>query len=283
MIEELNRFVLVAKNGNLTKTAHEIFITQSALSQSIARLEKTLGTKLMEQKGRYLQLTADGIAVKTLAEKILILWQNAKNPEVRQSPERTYSIGAYDNAALRLGSYIQKVLNSNLINLELVIDTSGRILEQLRLGVLDIVICVIDKKSTSPKNVLLVKTFTESLIPVSSIPFSRPYEEIPFILYSKGSNTREQTDLIFTKIGIKPKVIVESTSPTFMKELAILGSGVALLPENFIRSDIKQGVLKKQTLPVKFKREYGIYIQRNGQVDKDNPLIREIIKTLSKK
>jgi LysR family transcriptional activator of nhaA len=238
MILELQRFLLVAQNSNITKSAEKLFITQSALTQSIQRLEKALGTKLFFQKGKYLRLTDDGQAIAAIADRMLLLWENAKDPTLRKSHKQTFSIGMYDNAALRLGPYIRKTLSDNVWQLELTIEGSTSLMDKLTVGILDVAICVINPNSVLSKNVSLVQSFTEELIPVSAKKFSGKLESIPFIFYNKQSYTRKQTDSIFEKKNINPRIFAESTSTTFMKELARLGSGVALLPENFVLEEI---------------------------------------------
>jgi DNA-binding transcriptional LysR family regulator len=283
MIEELQRFILAVQEGNLTKTAEKIFITQSALTQSIQRLEKALGTKVFIQKGKTLQLTSDGKAIYAIGSKISELWERAKYPEVQKILHPVYTIGAFDNAALQLGNYFQKNINSQYFDLELSISTSSNLLFQLQLGILDMAICVIDKKHTPPKNITLIKTFKEELIPVSFKKFSGSIHDIPFILYNKGAKTREQIDTTFFEHGIKPKIFAESTSTTFMKELALLGCGVTLLPQNYIRAELAQKSLIKQRLPLKWYREYGIYIQEKSKLSQEQNILKEIIKNLRKK
>jgi|GEM_PF-1797628 len=281
MIEELRRFILATQEGNITKTAEKVFITQSALSQSIQRLEKALGTKLFVQRGKQLHPTTDGIAVVTIGNKILELWENAKNPDVRKSIKQIYTIGMFDNAALLLGTYLKNNITAKKFHLELLIDKSMLLLSQLRLGTIDLAICVIDKKYAPPKGITMVKKFTEELLPVSSQQFTQPLHKIPFILYNKGSHTRDQIDAVFTKAHIKPLIFAESTSVTFMKELASLGCGIALLPESFVRAELAQGTLVKQTLPLQWKREYGIYLQEQSKLTMDHHIVKEIIKTLN--
>lgn len=283
MIEELRRFILVAKNGNLTKTAEQIFITQSALSQSMKRLEKELDTKLFQQKGKSLFLTEDGIAIQTIGERILALWEKAKDPARRKITLPKYTIGAFDNAALRLGKYFQKTFSNQAFQIEVTIGATGNLMKQLQLGLFDILICVVDDKQSPPANTELIEIFTEKLIPVSSLKYSQPIETIPFIVYNRGSLTRAQIDSVFTKAGITPTIFAESTSVTFMKELASLGCGVTFLPENFVKTDIQQGLLKKQKLPLTWERTYGIYVQKNGRIKKDHQLIKDISKNLAKK
>ncbi len=280
MIEELYRFIKVVKNGNLTKTAEKLFITQSALTQSIQRLEKQIGTKLFTHKGKTLQLTTDGTAVVELGTKILELWEKIKNPSTRQSTHPAYTIGAFDNAAIRLGKYFQNASTNDAYQLELVIGASHTLLTQLQLGILALAICVIDKKNPPPHDFVLLQTFKEELIPVSSKTWKGSLNEMPFILYNKGSFTRQYIDDQFTKKNVTPKVFAESTSVTFMKELASLGSGIALLPLNAIRSELKQKTLKKQKLKIKWKREFGIYVPKNSPFQKDHPLIKNLIYNL---
>ena len=74
----------------------------------------------------------------------------------------------FDNAALLLGTYLKNTITTKTFHLELLIDKSMILLSQLRLGTIDLAICVIDKKYSPPKGIIMVKKFTEELIPVSS-------------------------------------------------------------------------------------------------------------------
>jgi DNA-binding transcriptional LysR family regulator len=261
MIEELKRFLLVVQEGNLTRTAEKIFITQSALTQSIHRLEKELQTELFVQKGKQLQLTDDGKSVVIIGEKILQLWTNAHNPTIRNSQIQTYSIGMFDNIALLLRKFLVDNMQTSNYKLELTIDASSRLLRMLQLGTLDAAFCVLQKSYPIPDHIMLLETFFEELIPVSSKVFSQPIEEIPFVVYSQ-SHTRTQIDETFSQKGIRPIVYAESTSTTFIRELALSGSGVALLPENFVRQDLDQGRLKKQKLSMRWIRKFGLFVQK---------------------
>ena len=278
MIDELKRFLLTAKEGNLTRTAEKIFITQSALTQSIHRLEKDLHTKLFIQKGKQLQLTPDGKALVTIGERIIQLWDNAHDPKIRETQIPTYAIGMFDNIALKLGKFFQNNLKTKNYKLELTIDSSGRLLTKLQLGTLDAGLCVINRTTMLPKQLTLLETYSERLIPVTSKIFRNKLDAIPFILYNKGSNTRAQIDELFMKNMIRPTIYAESTSVTFMRELALLGCGVALLPENFVKQDLAQGILKEQKMPLRWNREYSLIVQKN--FDGKNQFLEDLKKVL---
>lgn len=266
MIEELQRFIEVVGSGNITHTAEKLHLTQSALSQSIHRLEKELGTKLFILKGKHLELTAEGNSIAEIARRITALWEKAKNQKTLLSSPATYTIGAYDNAAIRLGHFFKKNLENNKYTLELMIDSSTNIMKLLTLGILDIAICVDSLSNTVPTNIVALKTFEEKFIPVTTKIYKGPISKIPFIFYKRPSNTRQQFDRVFTEAGITPTIYAESTSTTFMKELAILGCGVALLPENIVRQELKSKKLLVQPLKLKFQRRYSIYTHKNQQL-----------------
>ena len=59
-ISQLYSFIVVAQNENLSKAANMLYISQSALSKSIAKLEEELGVALFDRKGKKIILNAQG-------------------------------------------------------------------------------------------------------------------------------------------------------------------------------------------------------------------------------
>ena len=78
MLEDfkLKVFMAVAENGSFTIAAKALGITQPAVSQNIAELEKNMGAELFTRGRGAVTLTAAGIAFKEYAEKILY-WYSA--------------------------------------------------------------------------------------------------------------------------------------------------------------------------------------------------------------
>ncbi|MFT6568840.1 MAG: LysR family transcriptional activator of nhaA, partial [Sphingomonas echinoides] len=56
----LRYFWAVAQDGNLTRTAERLNVSQSALSVQIGKLENQLGHQLFERRARQLHLTEAG-------------------------------------------------------------------------------------------------------------------------------------------------------------------------------------------------------------------------------
>lgn len=278
MIVEIERFIATVDRGSFTKASKVLYLTQPALSLSIARLEKEVGTKLFKRIGKRLILTKDGESVYQIGIQIIKLWKKIKDPK-RSFIGTPYSIGIYDNAALKLSKYFQKNLSKNGVKFEITIDTSNPLIKGMRNGLFDICICVI-RENAIGNEIKLVKKFSEELVPVSSKIWKKKSKEIPFILYNKESSTREYIDKTFFENKIKPTIIVESTSTMFMKELAIGGCGIALLPYNFIRSELKNKKLFIKKFPFKFKREVGLFLSKDGRIKETDEMVKEIIKNL---
>lgn len=73
MLERVHLEILTAikTHGTLTKAASSLFLSQSALSHSIKKLEGQLGTSIWKKDGRNLRLTPAGERIQTLANRIL--------------------------------------------------------------------------------------------------------------------------------------------------------------------------------------------------------------------
>jgi len=279
MIVEIERFIATVDRGSFTKASQMLYLTQPALSLSIARLEKEISAKLFKRIGKRLVLTKDGESVYQIGIQIIKLWKKIKDPK-RNFVGIPYSIGVFDNAALKLSKYFQKNLSKNIFKFEITIDRSRFLLRGLANGIFDICICVVGEDIKLEQNISLVKKFNEKLLPVSSKIWKKPFSKIPFILYNKNSATRSFIDDVFLKKSIRPTIIVESTNTSFMKELAIGGCGVALLPKNFIEREVENRKLFVQKLPFSFKREIGLYLSKDGRIKETDAIVKEIIKDL---
>jgi DNA-binding transcriptional LysR family regulator len=70
-LRRLEYFVAVARHGSFTRAAEQLWITQSALSQQVRRLEAELGVALLRRTPRGAELTPAGEELLPHAETIL--------------------------------------------------------------------------------------------------------------------------------------------------------------------------------------------------------------------
>ncbi len=82
----LRSFVAVAETGSVTATAHQLHLTQAAVSQQIKRLEEQLAVELFRREGRRLRLADAGERLLARARRLVALndeiWQLMRMPEM---------------------------------------------------------------------------------------------------------------------------------------------------------------------------------------------------------
>ena len=114
---KLKVFMAVAENGSFTIAAKALGVTQPAVSQNIAELERNMGAELFTRGRGAVTLTAAGITFKEYAEKILY-WYSAAGqlvgPAGRLSANKPVRISADGFIASHiLPNALSKILTFN--------------------------------------------------------------------------------------------------------------------------------------------------------------------------
>jgi LysR family transcriptional regulator, low CO2-responsive transcriptional regulator len=95
-VHQLRVFASVAENLSFTKAAERLFLTQSAVSHQIARLERELGCPLLERQGRTVALTAAGREMVIHARRVFAAVEEAR--------AAVHHAGRPDAGRLRIGA-----------------------------------------------------------------------------------------------------------------------------------------------------------------------------------
>jgi LysR family transcriptional regulator, regulator for metE and metH len=97
MIERIHLAIIreVERQGSLTAAAEHLFLTQSALSHSIKKLEQQLGTDIWLREGRSLRLTQAGQYLLAVANRLL--------PLLSLAEERLRQFAQGERGTLRIG------------------------------------------------------------------------------------------------------------------------------------------------------------------------------------
>ena len=75
-IRVLRYFLETAREGNMTRAAERLFVSQPTMSKQLKELEKELGTKLFTRSNYSINLTGAGMLLRERAEDILSLVDN---------------------------------------------------------------------------------------------------------------------------------------------------------------------------------------------------------------
>lgn len=91
----LRYFLAVAREGNITKAADVMHVSQPALSMQLKQLEDELGKKLFTRSSHCISLTEEGLLLKKRAEDIVGM--------VEKTEDEFRSLGELNGGDIRLG------------------------------------------------------------------------------------------------------------------------------------------------------------------------------------
>lgn len=97
MLERIHLEVVreIERQGSVTGAANKLFLTQSALSHTIKKIEQSLGTDIWMREGRTLKLTQAGQYLLAVANRVL--------PQLDHAEERIRQYAEGERGALRIG------------------------------------------------------------------------------------------------------------------------------------------------------------------------------------
>lgn len=139
----LESFYWVAQLRGFNAAATRLNVSQPTVSYRIRELEDRLGVSLFVRRGRHLDLTSDGEALKRYAEAMIAIARDIEaNVRTRNTRLPTLRVGVIDSfAGVCLPSLLRE-LDSRFAGSRIaaMVDTSHRLADQLSQGLLDIAV-----------------------------------------------------------------------------------------------------------------------------------------------
>ena len=279
----LRYFWAVAHDGNLTRTAERLNLTQSALSVQIRKLEERLGHPLFERRGRQLHLTEAGQIVLDHADAIF-----ATGDEMLGTLQQTGSV----RQALRVGSlatlsrnfqmeFLRPLLGRTDIDLILRSGSAGELVRALQALNLDVVLL-----NQAPPGDALTPLVAHRLAerPVSLVgtpdrlghaaSLADRLRSHPIILPTTDSSVRTGFDALADRLGVRPQIVAEVEDMAMMRLLAREDIGLAVLPPIVVKDEIAAGVLVEgDPLPGIVETFHAVTMSRRFP----NPLVRLLL------
>lgn len=141
-LSQLRSFLAVAREGNLTRAAQQLHLTQPAVSLQIKSLQQSLNVQLFMRTPTGMALTSDGAKLLPLAERVingsaeLMLAAQALNSTISGH----LAIGTIlDPEFTRLGAFLKLLVEAHPhISTRLQQGMSGWVEQQIRNGQLDV-------------------------------------------------------------------------------------------------------------------------------------------------
>lgn len=235
-------FYHVANTLSFSAASKQLFISQSAVSQSIKALEKKLGQTLFIRSTKKVQLTPEGeILLRHVEPAINLISRGETQIMEASSFGGQIRIGASDTICRYfLVPYLEKFHKANPhIHIKVTNATSIGCVELLESGQVDII--VTNYPNSYLRNVSAVKkicSFHDVFI--ASCEFDelkgkvlsfRGLLEYPLLMLNKQSTTSEFLHDQFLKHQIDLVPEIELSSNDLLMDLARIGLGIAFIPD----------------------------------------------------
>ena len=245
-------FLEVAKQGNISAAAQDLFISQSAVSQSVKQLEEQLQVRLFSRSTRGVSLTSEGKLLLEYVSHALGLLQSGeeKIAASRQLLTGELIIGASDTVTKtyllsRLEAFHKDYPD---IRIRILNGTTSMVLDYLHAGQVDIAFASEAPDETVYSVRHCVDTHTIFVAAPDYLEFDKVYtmEEIaalPLILLERKASSRVYVERYFQEHGVQIHPEIELGSHNLLISLARIGLGVACVTEEFSLSGLSRGVI----------------------------------------
>lgn len=258
-LDQLNVFLAVSKHLHFSRAAEELYLTQPAVSASVARLESEFGLKLFHRIGRRVELTDAGRFLVREGQYLL--------EQVSQLERRLLEFNALKRGVLTIGASFTvgnywlplalKLFRDShpTIDVHCGLGNAEQVLEGTIRGEYDLGFISGSIKDSLPDYLTSEAVGEESLCVVvgSDHPWfgieqleTTELSNAGWVMREKGSGTRQMFADGLIRLGINIDYLPISmvlNSSEMVKMLVLQGGGVAALPESMIRQEASLGKL----------------------------------------
>ena len=230
-------FYWVASLKSVTRAAEKLFLTQSAMSSRISALEEELGVLLLDRRDKHFKLTVAGGRFLVYAKRMLELQRQLKAEMGSGGPlEVSVRLGAIESVLHSwLIPWVEQLRKDNpLLELELTVETTPVLLDQIRRGTLDAVFAAlpasadgIRTQAVTPMEMVFVgnaKTHRKRRYALED------FAGADILTFQRGSQPHVSLLDTLRQAQVEPRCVHTISSISAMVQLVQSGFGVAALP-----------------------------------------------------
>ncbi|MFF1450045.1 LysR substrate-binding domain-containing protein [Streptomyces sp. NPDC058274] len=242
---QLRTFLAVAQTLSFTQAARRLGLRQSTVSQHVRRLEDATGRQLFSRDTHSVELTEDGEAMLGFARRLLEVHEQAAAFFTGTRLRGRLRFGASEDFVLtRLTEILERFrLDHPEVDLELTVELSGTLHEQLAAGKLDLVLA--KRRPEEPRGELV---WHDRLVWIGSERFRLdPGRPVPLIVYPPPGITRALALEALERQGRPWRIACTSGSLSGLIAAARAGLGVmahsrGLVPPGLVRMPERAGL-----------------------------------------
>ena len=246
-------FKEVAETGNISLAAKNLYISQSAVSQSIKQLETALQARLFARSPRGVSLTWEGQMLYQYVRSALGLLATGEDKlsQAQQLLLGTLTIGASDTVtSFFLTPFLETFHRQHPgIRLKIVSGRSAKVLSMLRSGAVDIAFA----SSPSEPGLSTWSCFATHSVFVAGSGYDCDFDHVytrqeiadfPLILLERKASSRVFLEQCFLQSGITLTPEIELSSRSLLVSLAKIGLGVAGVTLEFVQDALLSGDIR---------------------------------------
>lgn len=247
-------FYYVAKEGNISRTAEKLFITQPAVSRSIRQLEEKMGTMLLFRTPKGVQLTNEGQILFGFVEQAFnyLYLAEKKISQLKNLESGSIRIGVGDSTCKRY--LIPYLIRYNFdypnISIHIINQKSFEIVDSLKRGTIDVGIVnlpIEDEQLRITKIMDIHDCFVVGYKyrELAEKPISiRDLVKYPIMLLEKSSNSRRFVEAFFLERGVEIKPEFELGNMELLEQFAYVGLGAACIIKEFFWEEIESAQIR---------------------------------------
>lgn len=278
-LKKIQIFLSFMRNGNLSKTAAEMELSNVSIHKALHSLENSLHCPLFKNEGRNLIPLKSAYVLQEHAQKLV--------HDIIITVNKTREAAGFSAKVLNLGSLYSLTVNTlpivisglklrrGELDIQLLLSSNIDLVKKLKATELDAIIVALNETTQDHSFEYLPMFEDEIFLAVNKNSKYTSYKEIDlsllkqetFLTLAKGFATRSDSDILFNKAGIDPKVFLQVSDIFTLISMVSSGVGLALLPgriSTIYESSVKLIPLQEA---YKIKQEIGLVFLKSKERD----------------
>jgi DNA-binding transcriptional LysR family regulator len=257
-LAHLEVFLAVAREGKFSRAAEKLHRTQSAVSQSIQKLEQDVGESLFDRSSRDGLLTDAGRVLQEYAERLLNLRDDATGAlgELRQLHRGRLSMAANEFTALYLLPVLAEFRRLHpMIRIMVQRSLGSQIPDDVLRHNSELGVLTYDPQEATLRSIIVyldelifVVPATHPLAGETQVSIRQLGAE-SFVAHIVSSPYREKVIQAFKRHKTPLHMDIELPTLQAIKRFVAMGNGVALLPAISVENELARGELVR--IPVR--------------------------------
>jgi DNA-binding transcriptional LysR family regulator len=257
-LNQLRVFYEAARTGSFTGAARKLCITQPAVTAQIKTFEDQCNLKLFKKKGRSLYLSDEGNTLFEYTRRIFEYEREVEDviEEMRELKRGILRLGTSKAYARYFMPFLISSFREAYPHIKVYLDEGSSLDIMRSLVNLKNEVAVIARVEDDPNvtflpfkrdDLVLILAPGHGLAKKKSVS-AEDLVNHPMIMKEAGSGTRKQVNDLFSRKGLTPNVLMETSNTEFIKQLVQQGEGISFIVEEAVDAEIRENRLA--TVPV---------------------------------